>query len=89
MGNITDPALIALYNRGPLTTVFQPNTSCYSTLTVPIEASKYSTKLYVGHGWDEYFDTSCFPTGTKQYSDVAYWSAWKLYYCSYSMRFCR
>ncbi|PVH76832.1 hypothetical protein DL98DRAFT_517681 [Cadophora sp. DSE1049] len=68
---LTDPASIALYNRGPATAIFTPPTSCVDTLT-----SK--SDMYVGHRTTGYFDPSCYPASTTDRG----LAGWGLYYYS-------
>ncbi|PVH97497.1 hypothetical protein DM02DRAFT_616514 [Periconia macrospinosa] len=75
---ITDPASIAKYNRGPITTLFKQPTSCLSTLTQ--DPNKKS--IYAVHGISGYFDQACLPLGILQHGDVTAVSAWWTYYNS-------
>ncbi|KAF2650862.1 hypothetical protein K491DRAFT_116101 [Lophiostoma macrostomum CBS 122681] len=63
---ITDPRIIRALNRGPVTSLFTPPTSCTATLT----HRQSATVLFVGHEHDPYFDVSCFPMGTLASLDL-------------------
>ncbi|KUJ21984.1 uncharacterized protein LY89DRAFT_778329 [Mollisia scopiformis] len=69
---ITDPAAIAAFNRGPVTTTFTPPNSCLSILTL-------NSNMYFGYGGPSYyFDHDCYPSSTAN----AVSSGWSLYYYS-------
>ncbi|KAH7321970.1 hypothetical protein BKA65DRAFT_556302 [Rhexocercosporidium sp. MPI-PUGE-AT-0058] len=68
---ITNPASIALYNRGPATAIFTPPASCLATLT-----SK--SDMYIGHRTTGYFDPACYPASTTDRG----LAGWDLYYYS-------
>ncbi|KAH7393628.1 hypothetical protein BKA64DRAFT_92458 [Cadophora sp. MPI-SDFR-AT-0126] len=68
---LTDPASIAVYNRGPATAIFTPPTSCLKTLT-----SK--SDMYVGHRTTGYFDPACYPASTTDRG----LAGWDVYYYS-------
>jgi hypothetical protein len=68
---ITDPASISSFNRGPVTSIFNPPASCLSTLT-------WANAMYFGYGGpDNYPDTACYPSSTLPGGP----NAWELYYC--------
>ena len=75
---VTDPSAISRYNRGPLTTVFAPPTSCVATLTLP---SPGTAPLYFGHSEYFYLDESCYPLGTLSSENLVPTASWDLYYC--------
>lgn len=78
---VTDASSIQAQNWGPITSQFSAPTSCTATLTMM--QPPYST-LFFGHWWDSYFETPCFPTGTKNVQDLIYgqaYSRWDYYYC--------
>jgi hypothetical protein len=69
-------------NRGPITTLFDQPKSCLATPTLGAQQHTF----YFGHqGKFNYFDPSCFPTGTisSEQLQSAYWG---LYYCSPHLR---
>ncbi|KAI9745287.1 MAG: hypothetical protein M1818_001567 [Claussenomyces sp. TS43310] len=78
MPNVSDYDAIELssWNRGPLTTVFTPPSSCLSQLTLTVDEN-YITTIFQGHdGWG---DAACYPptrTGTPN------WEGWGAYYYS-------
>ncbi|KAN0113234.1 hypothetical protein V8E51_006185 [Hyaloscypha variabilis] len=75
-GTITDSAVIASYNRGPLTTIFTPPSSCLSTLT-------FNSGMYFGHADTYYYDSSCYPSSySSTYTLLADNGDWNQYYYS-------
>jgi hypothetical protein len=78
---ITDPALIAKYNRGPITSAFIPPTSCTETLSLYGGTDDLSSVLYFGFYGKRYRDPSCYPFGTLSASDIYSTSSWTRYYC--------
>lgn len=76
---ITDQASISGFNRGPITTVFEPPASCLSTLTLDTRKNV----LYPIHGVYGYFDDDCFPLGTLRSGDLHRTQAWGTYYSKY------
>jgi hypothetical protein len=75
---VTDQSAISGYNRGPLTTVFAPPTSCLATLTLPTGSS---LGLYFGHNAYSYIDESCYPLGTLSSQSLEPSASWDVYYC--------
>jgi len=75
---VADPSAISRYNRGPLTTVFAPPTSCLSTLTLP---SGTIINLFFGHYAYSYIDESCYPLGTLSLQNLVLPTSWDVYYC--------
>jgi len=65
---------ISLFNRGPVTSLFIPPTSCLSTLTYGGDA------LYFGHNGAEYFDPACYPSPSANLASQS--SSWNLYFYS-------
>ncbi|KAH8805101.1 hypothetical protein F5884DRAFT_440466 [Xylogone sp. PMI_703] len=68
---VTDQAVIASFNRGPVTSVFVPPASCLSTLTKIVS-------MYFGHEDGDYYDPACFPSSTIPESKTQ----WDLFYYS-------
>jgi len=75
---VTDPSAISGYNRGPLTTVFAPPTSCLATLTLPTGSNR---ALFFGHNAYSYIDESCYPLGTLSSQNLVLAASWDVYYC--------
>jgi hypothetical protein len=69
---ITDPASIASYNRGMVTSIFTAPESCLSTLSYH---SGYG--MYFGDWVTAYYDSACYPSSTLSAGP----NAWDLYYC--------
>jgi hypothetical protein len=67
----------ATYNWGPITSLFQPPTSCYQTLT----SATNDGALFVGHNGEYNFDPACYPVGSVGTTYLETASNWGLYYC--------
>jgi hypothetical protein len=77
---VTDQASISLFNRGPITSVFNPPASCVSTGTWGGGAS-----LYFGHWVGFYYDSACYPSSTTDRVDAA----WGQYFCQSLISTCK
>lgn len=73
---------IKLFNRGPITELYVPPTSCYQTLTSGTD----NGYLFAGHFMNSYFDPACYPPGTIGASGLEEGTAWDFYYCKLQIR---
>jgi hypothetical protein len=76
----TNPAVVAGFNRGNITSVFVPAPSCTETLTLSTASNK--NQLYFAHGGIPYFDPQCIPMGTKEGTELTSNRQWESYYCA-------
>lgn len=67
----------ASYNWGPITSLFQPPTSCYQTLT----SVTNNGALFAGHNGGNNFDPACYPPGSVGTTYLETASNWGVYYC--------
>ncbi|KAE8442742.1 hypothetical protein EG329_002882 [Mollisiaceae sp. DMI_Dod_QoI] len=68
----------ATYNWGPITSLFQPPTSCYQTLT----SATNNGALFAGHNGGNNFDPACYPAGSVGTTYLETSSNWGVYYYS-------
>ena len=66
------------FNRGPITTLFVPPTTCNQLLTSAVGT------LFLGHFGPNYFDPACYPAGTIPESSLEVQTNWGLYYYEFS-----
>ena len=78
---VSNPSYIKAQNRGPITSLFIPPSSCTATVTAQQGSS---SGYFIGHSYDAYFDPSCFPLGTMASQDLATnGDLWKEWYCEF------
>ncbi|KAF2437491.1 hypothetical protein P171DRAFT_492228 [Karstenula rhodostoma CBS 690.94] len=75
---ISDASSIKAQNRGPITTLFSPPSSCTATLTTQQPSND---RLFFGHYLDPYFDPLCLPLGTFKREELIK-VTWDFYYYS-------
>jgi hypothetical protein len=78
---ISDASSLQALNRGPITTLFVPPSSCTATLTT--RQPDDNSLLFVGHWYDPYFETPCVPMGTMKAAAIVE-DPWENYFCECS-----
>jgi hypothetical protein len=76
---VSDASSLKALNRGPITTLFRPPSSCTATLTT--QQPGYDSLLFFGHWHDPYFEASCVPLGTMKAGEIVE-DPWNNYYCA-------
>lgn len=76
---IRDQSAIDSLNRGPVTSMFIPPSTCTDHLTAQVEDG--STRFYIGHFYQTYVDFNCFPAGSGRTDLLVTKSNWHAYYC--------